>query len=349
MGYGSVATLAALLWAPSAWAAPGTTSPDFLRIGVAPRPTAMGEAYAALADDVYAVAYNPAGLGFLQRQELAFMHHEFVSGVQQEYAAYAYPTNRLGTLALSANLLRVKPFSSFDDKDQPLGHVSAEDLAVSAAYGVAYRQLSIGGNAKHITSRLADSTAKTAAYDAGALVRIAYGFSVGVSVQNLGQGLRYDRERAPLPRMTRAGAAWQGRFLWPGSAAAVTLDGGFARERDPFVSSGLELRLLPQVALRAGYRGSQDDEIQFSWGAGFKIPLSRGKGSGSGNATWQVRYARDESVLPSELEIDYAFVKLGDLGITHRMSLLMRFGRARRKEDPSPSWKSGNFVPYRHD
>ena len=336
----------ALLWglAPATVvAAPGTTSPESLRVAVAPRPAAMGEAFAALADDVNAMAYNPGGLGFLERQELALMHNQFIGGVTQEYAAYALPTHGLGTLAVSANLLRVEPFKAFDQNDQPIGEVSADDMALSGAYALSWRSISVGGAFKHITSRLAEKTARGAAYDAGAVVRIGRGFSVGAAVQNMGKGLKYDQETAPLPRLTRGGMAWKGRFLWPGSLAAVTVEGAFPNDRSPFVSGGGELRFHPLMALRVGYRGSQDDDLKFSWGAGFKVPLRRGGLSASAEPTWESRYDKAEPDLPVELEIDYAFVKLGDLGTTHRVSVLLRFGRG-RPPMTSPSWRDG-YVP----
>ncbi|MBI5202468.1 MAG: PorV/PorQ family protein [Elusimicrobia bacterium] len=323
-------------------AAPGTTSPESLRVAAAPRPASMGEAFAALADDVNAIAYNPAGLGFLERQEAALMHNVYVNGVTQEYAAYALPTHLFGTFALSANLLRVEPFRAFDQNDQPIGEVSADDLSLSGAYAWSWRGLSVGGAFKHVRSRLADTTARGAAYDAGVLVRFQHGLNAGFSVQNLGRGLRYDQESFPLPRMSRGGLSWKGRFLWPGSSAGFTVEGDFPNDRNPFVSGGGELRFHPMMALRVGYRGSQDDDLKFSWGAGFRVPLRREAFARATEPTWEARYDR-ESSLPAELDIDYAFVKLGDLGTSHRISMLLRFGKGRPPE-LSPSWRHG-YVP----
>lgn len=326
--------------------APGTTSPEFLRLGVAPRPVAMGEAYAALSDDVNAIAYNPAGLAGLRRQEVSFMHNEYLQGIKQEYAAYAYPTNKLGTFGLAANLLKVDPFKAYDENDQPIGAVSAEDLAVSAAYGISWRRFSVGAGGKWISSRLADVTGRGWAYDAGAQMQAAYGIQLGVVVQNMGSGLRYDREASPLPLTTRGGAGWKGKFLWPGSSAALTVEGVFPNDRDPFVAGGGELAVHPAIAFRFGYRGSQEDDLKFSWGVGFKFPLRR-NGPRREDVAWRPGSDPDDGPLPTELELDYAFVKLGDLGTTHRMAVLLRFGRSREKEY-SPAWRKG-YVPTWYD
>ncbi|MBI4347292.1 MAG: PorV/PorQ family protein [Elusimicrobia bacterium] len=334
--------LAVLIAPAAAAAAPGSTSPDFLRVSPAPRPAAMGESFVGLADDVNAIAYNPGGLGFIERQEIALMHNQYISGVTQEYVAYALPTHKVGTFALSANLLRVEPFKAFDPNDQPIGEVSADDLALSGAYALSWRGLSLGGAGKHIRSRLAEKTARGVAYDAGALVRFRWGFSFGYSILNMGKGLIYERERAPLPRTQLGGVAWKGPFLWPGSQAAVTTQASFPVDRKAYFSAGSEVWLTPMIALRFGYRGSQEDDLKFGWGAGFKIPLRRWSSPGRAWAepTWEVRYDRAETKLPAELEIDYAFVKLGDLGTTHRIALLLRFGRGVPPES-SPAWRQG--------
>jgi len=48
---------------------PGTTSANFLKLGIGPRAVAMGEAQVGLANDVYATYWNPAGLAQLQNRE----------------------------------------------------------------------------------------------------------------------------------------------------------------------------------------------------------------------------------------------------------------------------------------
>src|SRR5690349_11381476 len=51
---------------------PGSTTGELLKIPVGSRAIGMGEAYTALADDSYALAWNPAGMAFAQQKEAAF-------------------------------------------------------------------------------------------------------------------------------------------------------------------------------------------------------------------------------------------------------------------------------------
>src|SRR4051812_32695971 len=62
----------------------GTEGASFLDIPVGGRPAALGGAYAAQAFDAYAPVYNPAGLGFLQRNELAGMHLSYLDTINYE-------------------------------------------------------------------------------------------------------------------------------------------------------------------------------------------------------------------------------------------------------------------------
>src|SRR4030081_2917596 len=53
-----------------AWASgAGTTGAEILKIGVGARAIAMGEAYAAQADDVSSLYWNPGGLALMQERQ----------------------------------------------------------------------------------------------------------------------------------------------------------------------------------------------------------------------------------------------------------------------------------------
>ncbi len=57
-----------LLWlssvVPARASGPGTSAATFLELGFGARPLGLGEAYVAVADDVSALHYNPAGLAY---------------------------------------------------------------------------------------------------------------------------------------------------------------------------------------------------------------------------------------------------------------------------------------------
>ena len=56
----------------------------FLLIAPGARAGGMGEAQVAVANDAYASYWNPAGLGFLEGQELAMMHVNWLPGLADD-------------------------------------------------------------------------------------------------------------------------------------------------------------------------------------------------------------------------------------------------------------------------
>ncbi|PIW98226.1 MAG: hypothetical protein COZ80_11695, partial [Ignavibacteria bacterium CG_4_8_14_3_um_filter_37_9] len=80
----------------------GKYAGEFLSIGVGGRPLGMGGAYVAIANDVTAGYYNPAGLAKLNYPQIALMHDErYGNLVNYNYAAVAIPYGKDYTFGLS--------------------------------------------------------------------------------------------------------------------------------------------------------------------------------------------------------------------------------------------------------
>ncbi|MDD5210250.1 MAG: type IX secretion system membrane protein PorP/SprF [Elusimicrobiales bacterium] len=75
----------------------GTARAAFEDLGAGARGPGLGNAFTAIADDVYAIYYNPAGLAQLQRPELAASHTQHLaglsdgSGINTSFLGYAHP------------------------------------------------------------------------------------------------------------------------------------------------------------------------------------------------------------------------------------------------------------------
>ena len=70
----------------------GKYAGEFMSIGVGGRALGLGSAYSALANDVTAGYWNPAGLTRIQYPEFSLMHDErYGNLVNYDYAAFAYP------------------------------------------------------------------------------------------------------------------------------------------------------------------------------------------------------------------------------------------------------------------
>ena len=69
----------------------GTRAAEFLTIPVGPRAVAMGGAYAAAADEISAIYWNPAGLGFIENREAFLTVIERPLDIRYTYGAIAVP------------------------------------------------------------------------------------------------------------------------------------------------------------------------------------------------------------------------------------------------------------------
>ncbi|MBD3286709.1 hypothetical protein GF359_08895, partial [candidate division WOR-3 bacterium] len=77
----------------------------FLMIWPGSRPTALGGAYTAIADDASAAYYNPGGLGFQKDINMSLMHVNWLPGLYEgmyyEYLAVSSPFKKIGTFAFN--------------------------------------------------------------------------------------------------------------------------------------------------------------------------------------------------------------------------------------------------------
>lgn len=84
-----------ILASAALWPAPARAAFD--DVGVGARVTGFGNAFTAIADDVYAVYYNPAGLGTLDRPQAAMTYSRLHMGLsdnsnlQNSFLAYEHP------------------------------------------------------------------------------------------------------------------------------------------------------------------------------------------------------------------------------------------------------------------
>ncbi|MBI4055694.1 MAG: PorV/PorQ family protein [Elusimicrobia bacterium] len=304
-----------------------TTSADFLRLATGARPTALGEAYVALADDVHAISYNPAGLSQLTRQEAALMHHRFIEGIRQEWVGYVYPHPPLGSFAASLNHLTSGNIESFDANDIPMGSVSSTHQAFSLAWSKNWRKIFYGIQWSWIRERLADARAQAHAGDLGLLWKTPQkGLQAGLVLSHLGTKLRFDSEAFPLPRILRVGLAYRAEELLPELSGLLSLQGNFPQKEGPFPSLGLEAELYQLLKFQVGYRGGQ--ELMSSLRLGWGLRLTR--------------ISSLASLWPEiDLEFQYAFIPKGELGSSQRLELLARWGK------PTGSKSSAALPPPR--
>ncbi|MCX5794469.1 MAG: PorV/PorQ family protein [Elusimicrobia bacterium] len=300
----------------------GTTSAEFLRIPVGARPAGLADAFVGLADDVHALAYNPAGIAFLARQEVGMVFDAYAPGVNHAWTGYVHPL-RFGTYGLAINALSVAPFEAYSATDDSAGQTSALDAAYQLSYGLRISDTwAVGGSGKYITSRLHTYNAATVAGDIGTLWVPMRGVRLGASVLHLGNGLRYISETYPLPITARVGASWTPYDPrdFP-HYFTLALDGIQTQGQAVAVSGGVELWYQGVLAVRLGGRTDPGEGAGYTVGMGLYV-------------------FRDEH-RPCELGFDYSFMDSGNLAQTHRASIVLKFGQTLREE------RRGTVIEWR--
>ena len=177
----------------------GTTSAEFLLIGAGARGAALGGAYAAIADDIEALYWNPAGAAAMTRPGVAVSSYEYVADTRYNWAAVAFPMG--GGEKVIGFQVRTFGFS-----DQPIYTVSNPDgdgstYSVAETFmGFSFAQnfsdrFSAGFTAKYINDQLGRTSASGFAFDLGTNFHAMIGdkpIRASFVIQNLGTQLRQD-------------------------------------------------------------------------------------------------------------------------------------------------------------
>jgi len=307
----AVCFLALALGVPAALPAAETAS--FLKISPGARPIGMGNAFTAVADDLNALVWNPAGLVRMRRREASFMHAELYADTRYDFIGYAHPFSggaSPATAALSITRLTSGAIEGRDKSRRNTGSFHAADTALSLAYS---RRLpgggpQVGATLKLLESSIAGVSARGAALDlglqhpfraAGTKVRL------GAAVLNLGPGLRFLDETNALPLTLSAGAGVRLR-----SSVLLAVDYRYRPHSGKTqMGFGTEFTAFPALTLRAGYAHLIGQTAAFGGTAG--RPLA-GIGMGLG-------------LRLGKAHLDYAFTPAGQLGNGQRFSLTTRF------------------------
>jgi hypothetical protein len=286
----------------------GTSGGALLNIGVGARAIAMGEAYTAQADDVSSLYWNPAGIALLNQSQASFMYNQFIRDLTYHNAAVAVPLEN-GGLGASVSYLSYGPIQGFDDQGNTTGDVNAYSGVGTLGGALLGDFWAAGFNLKAIQTALADVSATGFAADAGATLvypkEVLGGtMRAGMTVRNLGTGLKFIDQKDPFPRQWRVGVA---AVQMMRRKLNLSLDYGQEREMSGAVYGGAEYWVIPNVALRAGYSGADAEGNGLRAGLGLKF---------------------------RDLSFDYAFSDYGDLGLSHRYEVSMRFGEIRSTLTP---------------
>jgi hypothetical protein len=280
------------------------TSMEFLNIPVGARPVALGNAYSALADDVNAVNYNPAGLGHIDSSEIEFTHSKWIDTLSYENIAFGQPLS-IGTIGFNIFYLHMNPFEETDFYGPVGREIGYSDLAVTAAYGIRTDLINIGGSIRYALSSLADSYASLLSFSFGMqhaieIPKLERSIKYSICLNNIGNDVRYESKKEPIPAGLTAGLYVPVLDIGRHKVDLMTdFNHPFAYDIQPTLSTGMEYTLSEIIFVRAGYRFNTD---------------VNGITGGIGINYYNVGFS-------------YALYPFGDLGFTHIISARIRISK----------------------
>ena len=301
---------------------------EFIAIGVGGRALGLGGAYSALANDVTAGYWNPAGLSRIMYPQVTLMHDERFGGlVNYDYAAFALPAGVSTSFGISLIHLGVDDIPNTQnagvdingnpvppDQLQKLAGIdpsrityfNAADWAFYFSYSKkAGEQFSYGANVKFIRRELGSASATGVGFDLGIQYAPTDRLAIGANAQDITTTLiAWNTGRNELISPTlKAGTAYLIDLFGGQLAPAIDIDFRFEGRKSASNAhigrvsmdfhSGLEFDYKNLAALRIGY----SDIKSLNIGTGIHLP---------------------------KLDIDYSFARFDrsqDIGDTHRISL----------------------------
>ena len=312
----------------------GTTAAQFLKIGVGARAVAMGGSFAAEANDLSALYWNPAGLSKVRGGALQLSTTKYLADITYSHAAVGFNLGAMGTLAasllyLDSGDMEVRTVTAPEGTGE---RFSKQDLALQVSYARALTdRFSIGTTVKFIREKIWHSSATATAFDIGVLFTTPYeDLRLGASMSNFGPKMQmsgrdiifsvdpaqnqegnvevvnteYLLDRFPLPLLFRVGLAWDA-INTADHRVLVTTDAATPNDNNQYVNSGMEYSFRDLLALRLGFRNrfQTDGEQGLTWGVGLNMRIDRS----------------------TRASFDYAYADFGRLEQTHWYTFNLSF------------------------
>lgn len=293
----------------------GISTAQFLKIGVGGRATAMGDAFIAIANDVSALYWNPAGLTQFSENQVMFAHNQWVVDINHDFIGAVYHLDDENTFGVSLTSLSMDEMKVTTEY-APFGtgeYFGFSDLAIALSYSKKMTdQFSFGGTVRYIEESLDKLKMLGIMIDLGTYYWTGLGSTrFAVTVTNFGNDLAPDGEVVLVGNRTNS--EWQsfspptmfriGFALEPYEndehRVTTSIQLNHPNDNSENVSLGVEYVWNKMFFARGGYKINVDEQ-DFSFGAGVNIPVSI-----------------------ANVSVDYAYANFTRLGSAHRFSITL--------------------------
>lgn len=293
----------------------GTSTGQFLTIGVGGREVAMGEAVTALTKGSGSIFWNPAGLVDGNSNDIYAAYNQWPAGIHVGALSYAYVNPKLGTFSVNAKYVNFgnMEITTVENPNGTGEMLQMSNYAIGLSYGrYLTDKVSMGLTAKLVNERYGANGYTTVAWDVGLMYRSDFrNLKIGMSILNFSNKVQFSGsyidysysnsyltgteilfDTWSLPMTFRFGAVIDVYNKGVNKVIAA-LDMVHPNDNVEQYNIGVEYAYDSMIFVRAGYRLSAY-EGGLSAGFGFK---------------WNM------------INIDYALTGMGALGVTSRLSL----------------------------
>jgi hypothetical protein len=260
------------------------------------RANGMGEAYVAIAEDGTAAWWNPGGLAFVARRNIALMHSQLVpdlaTDVYYEYLGYTQEIRDIGTFSAGLVYLTYGSSQATDTEGNFLREFTSWEGSLFGSFAMPLsKNLGLGISMKFIHADYApadvtqdniNGSGSSFAVDTGVLWKLPpQKLQFGFSLQNLGPDIAFiDQEQSdPLPFTARVGVAFlpiqdeisdlvltfdlEQSLVW-------LIDDATDTRRSEIYHIGTEYKYVDLLAGRVGYIYDEDGNFKAAtYGLGF--------------------------------------------------------------------------------
>jgi hypothetical protein len=304
----------------------GAAGATFTKLWVGARAAGMAGAYSALAEDITALYWNPAGIARLPGINAGATHSEMFAGITQNFIGATMPLSERYRVGISLNEVDYGDIRRTTlTKDANGGNYNANDLAFGVTIaGALTDRFAFGATAKYLRNSILDLSADGFAFDAASLYQTDfYHMKIALDLTNLGTDRAFEGNSLtllangssinqvqtplashmvtspfPLPLIFRIGAATDAlQGTVENQKLNLAFDFSTHSDGPEVYNLGGEYIWDDMVALRAGY-AFNEDQLGLGAGAGFRYKSEDFSGT-----------------------IDYALNTTKSLGTIHRISI----------------------------
>ena len=280
----------------------GTTSANFLGIGLGARAIGMGGAYCSISIDPSVIYWNPGAIAGFNEDKFLMSNTSWLLDTDLYFSSYIKKIDSNRSMGFYWSYLDYgkDEIYTLDDQDGTGLYWDASDLVLSATYAINLtNRFSFGGAVKYVAQNIYNESASALALDAG-LLYTSQGdnFNIGMSISNIGFDMilsgkdlyqiididpdndgnnqtivaNLNTDHFPMPIIYRMGVSAI-KTINDNLKLLSSIDAVIPSDDVEHLNIGFEVSYFNRAFLRCGYSkiGNSDSEQGLTIGAGTKL------------------------------------------------------------------------------